>query len=147
MDWIGLTDVTFQWLTVITTARIIPLLWRHGSFWPDEILSLSQEELRCLGLLTSGIIFELGDEYNNEFGARSQNCEKRLRAASYLTVRLSIRVEKLGSHWTDLHRTWYLRIARKSVEKIQVSLKSDKNDVYLTRRPLHIYDNIALNSS
>ena len=147
LDWIGLNDDIFQWLAVITTARIIPFLWRHGSCWPDEILSFSQEELCCLGLLTSGIICELGDEYNNEFEARSQNCEKRLWASSYLSVRLYIRIEKLGSHWTDFCGTWHLRIARKSVEKIQVSLKSDKNDVYFTRRPLHIYDSVSLNSA
>jgi hypothetical protein len=66
MDWIGLADDTFQCLAVITTARIIQFLWRHGICWPDEILSLSRKELCCLGLLTSGIICELGDEYNNE---------------------------------------------------------------------------------
>jgi hypothetical protein len=34
-------------------------------------------------------------------------------------------------------------IFRKSVEKIQVSLKSDKNNGYLTWRRFQIYDNIA----
>jgi len=33
------------------------------------------------------------------------------------------------------------------VEKIQVSLKSDKNNGYFTLRPMYIYDNISLNSS
>ena len=36
---------------------------------------------------------------------------------------------------------------RKSVEKIQVQLKSDKNNGYFTPRRFHIYDNISLNSS
>ena len=36
-------------------------------------------------------------------------------------------MEHLGSHWTEFHEILYLRIFRKSVEKIQVSLKSDKN--------------------
>jgi hypothetical protein len=35
----------------------------------------------------------------------------------------------------------------KSVEKIQVSLKSDKNNGYFTLRPMYIYDNVSLNSS
>ena len=30
-------------------------------------------------------------------------------------------------HWMDFHGIWYLSIFRKYVEKIQVSLKSDKN--------------------
>jgi len=41
-----------------------------------------------------------------------------------LSVRPSVRMEQLDSHWTDLS-TW--SIFRKSVEKIQISLKSDKN--------------------
>jgi hypothetical protein len=32
------------------------------------------------------------------------------------------------SHWTEFHEIWYMSIIRKSVEKIQVSLKSDKNN-------------------
>ena len=41
---------------------------------------------------------------------------------------LSVRTEQLGSHWTDFHEIWHLSIFRKSVEIIQVSLKSDKNN-------------------
>jgi len=36
-------------------------------------------------------------------------------------------MEQLGSHWTDFHKIWYLRIFRKSVHKIKFSLKSDMN--------------------
>jgi hypothetical protein len=36
---------------------------------------------------------------------------------------------------------------RKSLEEIQVSLKSDKNSGYFTWRPAYIYDTISLNSS
>jgi hypothetical protein len=62
------------------------------------------------------------------------------------SIRLSVRTVKLGSHWTDLHEIWYLGIFRKSVEKIQVSLKSDNNNGYFTWRPRYTY-NILLNSS
>ena len=63
-------------------------------------------------------------------------------------VRLSIRMERqLGSHWTDFNETWYLRLFRKSIAKIQVSLKSDKNNGYFTRRRFDIFDDISLNSS
>jgi hypothetical protein len=37
-------------------------------------------------------------------------------------------MEQVGSFRTDFHEIWYLCIFRKSVEKIQVSLKSDKNN-------------------
>jgi len=40
---------------------------------------------------------------------------------------MSFRMEQLGSHWTDFHE-----IFRKSVEKIKLSLTSDKNNGYLT---------------
>ena len=36
-------------------------------------------------------------------------------------------MDQLGSHTTGFHDIWYLSIFPKSVEKIQVSLKSDKN--------------------
>jgi len=38
-------------------------------------------------------------------------------------------------------------VFRKFVEKIQVSLKSDKNNWYFTQKPKYICDNISLNSS
>jgi hypothetical protein len=48
------------------------------------------------------------------------------------SVRPSIRMEQLGSLWTDFREILYLRIFRKSVPKIQISLKSDKNNGYFT---------------
>jgi hypothetical protein len=64
-----------------------------------------------------------------------------------VSVCLSVRMKQLGSHRTDFHEIWYLNIFRKSVEKFQVSLQSDKNNGYFTCRPLYIYDNISLSSS
>jgi hypothetical protein len=52
----------------------------------------------------------------------------------------SVRIEKLGSHSTDLHKIWYLGIFKKSVEEVQVSLEPDKNNRSFIRRPLYIYD-------
>ena len=45
-------------------------------------------------------------------------------------------MEQIGYHYTDFHEIWYFIIFRTTVEKIQVSLKSDKNNGYFTRRPL-----------
>jgi hypothetical protein len=53
-------------------------------------------------------------------------------------VRPSVRMEKLGSHWTDFDEIWHLSFFRKSVDKTQVSLKSDKNNGYFTRRRIDI---------
>ena len=56
----------------------------------------------------------------------------------------SVRMEQLGSHWTDFYEIWYLNIFRKSAEKIQVSLKSDKSNGYFTWRPIYMFDYIPL---
>ena len=56
----------------------------------------------------------------------------------------SVRMEQLTLHWTYVDETWYLRLFRKFVEKIQISLKSDKNNGYFMWRRFHVYDNIAL---
>jgi len=40
-----------------------------------------------------------------------------------------------------------IRVFRKSVEKIQDSLKSDKNKAYFKWRPIHIFDQTSFSSS
>ena len=37
-----------------------------------------------------------------------------------VSVRLSVRIEHLGSHWKDFDEILYFRLFRKSVDKIQV---------------------------
>ena len=63
----------------------------------------------------------------------------------FLLVCSSIRIEQLDVHWTDFHEVLYMKF-RKSVEKIQVSLKFYKNNGYLTWSFIYVYDNIQLNS-
>jgi len=55
-------------------------------------------------------------------------------------LRLSVRMEQLGSHWTDFHEILYLVIFLKSAEKILVSLTSDESNGYITRRAIYIFD-------
>ena len=62
------------------------------------------------------------------------------------SVCLSVRTEQLLPHWTDIHEIWYLRVFQKSVEQIEVSMKSDKNAGYFTWRPTYIFDQISLSS-
>jgi len=69
----------------------------------------------------------------------------KLRRATIKFVR-TVRTE-LGYHQTEFHEILYFSIFRKFVEKIQVSLKFDKNNGYFTRKTLYIYDSISLNSS
>jgi len=49
-------------------------------------------------------------------------------------------MEPFCSHYNDFHENWYLNIFRKYVKKIQVSLKSDKNNGYVTWRPIYVFD-------
>ena len=63
----------------------------------------------------------------------------------FMSVCPSVRMEQLGSHGTDFHKTRYSSIFRISVEKVQVPLKSDKIKRYFTRRPMNTYDSIPLN--
>ena len=66
-----------------------------------------------------------------------------------MSVCLSVRMQQLGSQWTDFYEISHLRICRKSVEKIQVSLKSDKNEGHFTcsSRPIYFSGNMSLSSS
>jgi hypothetical protein len=60
-----------------------------------------------------------------------------------MCVPLPVRMEQLGSHWTDFHDIWYLIIFLIFIDKIQISLKSDKNNGHFTRRPACIYGSLA----
>jgi len=40
----------------------------------------------------------------------------------------SVCMELPGPQYTDFHEIWYFNVFQKSVKKIQVSLKSDKNN-------------------
>jgi len=62
---------------------------------------------------------------------RGRKTEKRdYLTSSYLLVYLPIRMRQLGSSWMNFHKIWYLSTFRKSL-----SLKSDKNNLYVTWRP------------
>jgi hypothetical protein len=49
-----------------------------------------------------------------------------------MSVRPSVHMEQLGYHWTHFHELWYLSIFLRILEKIQVSLKSEKNKWHFT---------------
>ena len=70
----------------------------------------------------------------------SQNCETRLPASSCLSVCMG----QLGYCWSEFHETLYFTIFRKSVEEIQVSLKSVNNNGYFTRRSMYNIRSVLL---
>jgi hypothetical protein len=67
--------------------------------------------------------------------------EKTAVLLSFVPVSPSVLMEQLGSHWTDLG-IWCFEYFRKSVEEVQVQLKSD-----FIWRSVYISDHISLSSS
>jgi len=65
-----------------------------------------------------------------------------ISVCTVVRVRPSVLTGKLRSHGTGFHVIRYLSILLKSVEKLQVSLKSNNNNGHCTWRALYIYDNI-----
>jgi hypothetical protein len=53
-----------------------------------------------------------------------------------MSVRLFVRMEQPASHWKDFNDILHFSIFRKPVEKIQVSLKWDKNNGYFMCRSI-----------
>jgi hypothetical protein len=51
---------------------------------------------------------------------------------------MSVRMEQLGSHWTDFHEIWYLRIFRKSVGKGVIKIGQEQKVLYM-RTYAHVY--------
>jgi hypothetical protein len=84
--------------------------------------------------------------YKRIFRRVSKIAESDCSLRHLSSLYLSVRVEQLGCQRTDFCEIWYLYIFRKYVEKIQISLKCDKNNGYFTWRPVYIYDNISLHS-
>ena len=62
-------------------------------------------------------------------------------------VCLSVHVEQLGFHWTNFNEILYLSIFWKSVAKIEVSLRLDKNYRYFTWRGMYILYHISISYS
>jgi len=75
------------------------------------------------------------------------NCKKPLLALARPSVHLPVHVVHRSCHWTDFHELSYLSTYRKSVEKIQVSLKLYKNNRHFTCSTMYIFDHILLSSS
>ena len=56
-----------------------------------------------------------------------------LLASSCLSVYLTVHVQQFGPYAADYHEIWYVSIFQKSVGKVQILLKSDKNNGNFTQ--------------
>ena len=71
---------------------------------------------------------------------------RKVTTTYIMSVCPSVHMGQLGSHWTNFYEIWYLSTFQTYVEKIKVSLKSDKNNRNFTRRPIYICDHLSLSS-
>ena len=102
----------------------------------------TEKQQRLFGLVRRGYV--KAHRQRSVVGAFAKLREAAVSFAMFLYACVPVRREQLGSLWTNFHKISYLKIFRKSVEKIQVSLKSNKNNWYLTLSPKYIYNNVSL---
>ena len=126
-----------NWLSFITERKCVYCAVRAG------YLNIIQDQIKFYVLPTQCIYVFCVDLRTNSdyFTIQHQltvlGAPPKLRKATICFVMSicpsvcpSVRMEQLGSHWTDFHEIWYLGIFRKSVHKIQIQMKSDKNNGY-----------------
>jgi hypothetical protein len=81
------------------------------------------------------------------FYARSRNCEKwqtaQLCLFICLYVRPSVRMEQLGSHWSDFHEISYFRILRKCRENLRFIKIWQKWRLLFTKTDTHFSSHLA----
>jgi len=106
-------------------------------FWPKAGKAATQ--LNGLQRHFIHVFHEVGREH---FYTRSKNCEKPPLASSRPSFRPSA-WNNSSPHWADFHEILYLSSFRKTVEEIQVSLKSDENKVRFTGRLNIIFSYLA----
>jgi hypothetical protein len=138
----------------IGTGLLVAIKSNTGNVFPhilfsfrilDCYTSITNDKISCsltdnLKQFVQKLEFLKGS-FHEFFKALLRNCQKRLLAASYLSLR--------PSEWNNSDpngRIFMKGIFRKSVEKIQVPLKSEKNNWNFTWRPIYLYGSISLNS-
>jgi hypothetical protein len=104
----------------------------HGSIFKHSDSKNSVRGKQCVPFATQA------------FEARSQNWEKAILRHVCPYVRPRNNSAPTGRILMKFD-IWPFFFFRKSVHTIQVSLKSDSNNGYVTWRRFHVYDNISLN--
>jgi len=133
------------------------MLVRQIPLWCFFIFPFLEKQFYCLSFrfdMTAD--YQHCSIYTHLTPLRPTNCMQYMRrvrkiakslASPCLSVSPSVRTEQLGSYCRNVHEILYQSSFRKSVEKIRVSLKSDKNKRYFTLRPIYTFDHISVISS
>ena len=90
----------------------------------EEILGMGEINSRTVAYYSRGGVSFIGAFVN------LRRATILFNMSVHASVCPSVRMKQLGSHWTDFYEICYLCTFRKTVEKMQVSLKSDKNGGY-----------------
>jgi hypothetical protein len=90
--------------------------------------------ISCFRMLLQPVTIRYLGMRPDRFLGASQNREKWLLISFIMSFRPSVRMEERGLHWTDIDVIWCLSFLRKSVSKVGVSVKSDKNEGLFTWR-------------
>jgi hypothetical protein len=137
-----ISTLSITWTLTITegywnfTAQVhIPAYWRPAARHGCE------EKLNLTRSLFSGEPVSVPS-----FSARLKNCVKLLFPSLCLPSFRPYAWNK-STPTVNFHEIWHLKIFRKFVDIIPVSLKSDKNNGYFTWRHMYIYVTMSLNSS
>jgi len=135
---LSVTDYLTMWPTLRSNTDFrFPLPRKSSVLWRGELTTV----------LSHTIVTEKKNFYGGilKVVVFIRRFRKIVKSDSYLRpVCPSVRMEQLGSHWTNFYETCCLSIFGKSVGKVKVSLKPEKNNGYFTWRPMYFCDNIAL---
>ena len=117
----GVTSVT-GWLTCLRKApHSIPSticdrsVWQFAAYLPLWLRALSV----TISYPANGLLGAF---------AKLRKVTINFVMSACLSLHSSVHMKHVGSHWTDFREIWYMSIFRKSVEKVQVSLKYDQNN-------------------
>jgi hypothetical protein len=155
LEWFCVSQVFFFNLNLVVDAVPVTVeIWscrplHYDSPKPSSKYWSFQSSLHCTVTPLTFFLEQLSNCNVHEVDSLSESgvhtawgavayCEKRLLTS----LCLSVCMEQLGFHWKDFHGIWYLSIFRKPAEKIQVWLKSDKNNGHFTWRPMYLCDSI-----
>jgi hypothetical protein len=117
---------------VFTARHELNLIIVYNLFSQQHTLVTHRDEQLQMNLIcNSGEICSFKGLRAGAFGPETQfsGAFAKLRKASSC---LSVNIERLGSHWVDFHEILYSYIVFQPVEKIYVTLISERNNGYFT---------------
>lgn len=112
---------TYEIFRGLTGDTIPKFTWRN---WPKR-----RKPVRVVGCVVILSFHPPACRFSGPFAQ-----PRKVRISLDMSVRPSVRAYLRGSHWADFRKIWYWGILWKSIEKVQIWLKSNKNIGRFTRR-------------